>query len=781
IILILFSTGSNVDIIPGTPQENEDYIITPFIESVVRRLDFDIPHLITPDLNVNIIPGTPQGNEDYVITPFIGPVAVRMLDFDIPHLINTTDNNQDDLQIEEINKQKNSRKRKKNIENWKKNKAALQRSQGKEYISQKGKIVPAKSVNKHQLCQLRCRLQCSTNIDIESRNNLFNEYYKMDVNVKNAYIFKSIKKLETGRKTVNSTPKKERSHTFQYFVKTEEKDVKVCKTAFCEIYQIGREKIELIQNQLKFNVSCLDRKEKCKEDNMSSSFLVKEDSYRNIFCTRFNLNFENPKNGTCSRCDSGQISDINHIQRYKNAFEVQRKDKEKVLLDSTICYLTMDLQQTMPLPKLSTSKAFYLRQLWFYNFGVHTLSAENGHQPFMFTWTENVGGKGNHKFPEVGHSYLDSDRDFGRIEKRLRKYQNIYTLEQYRNIIKEASKKNTVISEMEHHFKSIENIATKLRLTNKKKTVKYKDNFNEETPFITVNIFKDKTNTPKECTLTEHKKSTKISNEKIENLKSQSQFVPEEYKWFYEQSMAYKTILECYIKPEYLNNTDIEKIQYRNPTYYLKTENIYLGGKCMAYLSNSNDCKLSNNEKNDFINNCLNFYIECAHQLFKRFPFNSNNVKCLKALSFLNPQNVKNINSVVPAAQYFETSLGLNLNDIDREWRQLRNIELNFDLELLEFWKVVVHLNDGNGDVMFPFLSKLINFLIILPHSSACVERIFSCINLNKTKVRNRLSTESLIGLLHSKNILNSQQQSCYNFNVDKTMIKKHNSFMYSS
>jgi len=232
---------------------------------------------------------------------------------------------------------------------------------------------------------------------------------------------------------------------------------------------------------------------------------------------------------------------------------------------------------------------------------------------------------------------------------------------------------------------------------------------------------------------------------------------PQIHLLYSKMSMAYKTILECYTKPEYLNNTDIEKIQYRNPTYYLKTENIYLGGKCMAYLSNSNDCKLSNNEKNDFINNCLNFYIECAHQLFKRFPFNSNNVKCLKALSFLNPQNVKNINSVVPAAQYFETSLGLNLNDIDREWRQLRNIELNFDLELLEFWKVVVHLNDGNGDVMFPFLSKLINFLIILPHSSACVERIFSCINLNKTKVRNRLSTESFIGLLHSKNILNSQ------------------------
>jgi len=163
--------------------------------------------------------------------------------------------------------------------------------------------------------------------------------------------------------------------------------------------------------------------EKCKEDNMSSSYLVKEESYRNIFCTRFNLNFGNPKSDTCSRCDSDQVSDTNHIQQYKNAFEVQRKDKEKVLLDCTICYLTMDLQQTMPLPKLSTSKAFYLRQLWFYNFGVHTLSADNGYQPFMFTRTEDIGGKGSN---EVGSCLLY----FVQIMKTiaLKKYNTPYYL-----------------------------------------------------------------------------------------------------------------------------------------------------------------------------------------------------------------------------------------------------------------------------------------------------------------------------------------------------------------
>ncbi|CAG4946621.1 unnamed protein product [Parnassius apollo] len=60
----------------------------------------------------------------------------------------------------------------------------------------------------------------------------------------------------------------------------------------------------------------------------------------------------------------------------------------------------------------------------------------------------------DHKFPEVGHSYLDSDRDFGRIEKVLRKHDTVYVPEQYRNIICKASRNNTVI-DMSAHFRKI--------------------------------------------------------------------------------------------------------------------------------------------------------------------------------------------------------------------------------------------------------------------------------------------------------------------------------------
>lgn len=189
-------------------------------------------------------------------------------------------------------------------------------------------------------------------------------------------------------------------------------------------------------------------------------------------------------------------------------------------------------------------------------------------------------------------------------------------------------------------------------------------------------------------------------------------------------SMTYKIILECYIKPDYLKSTDREKIQYRVSENFVKPEDIHVGGKCMALLRDNSSWKLIQTEKSVFINNCLNFYVECALQLFKRFLFHSNEVKCLKSLNFLNPRNISNVMSNGLTAKYLESVLELDLNYLDREWKMLRNIDINFELEIMEFRKTVNNLKDGTGN-SFSLIMKLVNCLIILSHSSACVERIF--------------------------------------------------------
>jgi len=196
---------------------------------------------------------------------------------------------------------------------------------------------------------------------------------------------------------------------------------------------------------------------------------------------------------------------------------------------------------------------------------------------------------------------------------------------------------------------------------------------------------------------------------------------PQIYHLYSKMASAYKTILDCYMQSNYLEKTDLEKVQYRNPQYFLKNDKIYVGGKCMALLSET-DCKVSGAEKKIFFTNCLNFYVECSKQIFQRFPFHSPQIMCLKYLSFLNPKEIKNTMSIAPAANYFENILELNLNDIDREWRQLKKFDFDFEqVNIIKFWKSVRDTTNCDGLEFFPLINKFVAYILILPHSTACV------------------------------------------------------------
>jgi len=50
----------------------------------------------------------------------------------------------------------------------------------------------------------------------------------------------------------------------------------------------------------------------------------------------------------------------------------------------------------------------------------------------------------DHKFPEPGHTYLDSDRDFGKVEAAVKKRENVYSVDQYQALMVGSQAKATV-------------------------------------------------------------------------------------------------------------------------------------------------------------------------------------------------------------------------------------------------------------------------------------------------------------------------------------------------
>jgi len=117
----------------------------------------------------------------------------------------------------------------------------------------------------------------------------------------------------------------------------------------------------------------------------------------------------------------------------------------------------------------------------------------------------------------------------------------------------------------------------------------------------------------------------------------------------------------------------------------------------------------------------------------------------------------------------------VSLQDVDKEWRNLALLDLTkFGLDELkkktyQFWLKVMELKTNDDDFMFSSLRTVVKLLLVLPFSNASVERLFSHVKLCKTPHRNKLATETVTALMHTKQAMN---KCCVKFEPSVQMLK---------
>lgn len=127
-----------------------------------------------------------------------------------------------------------------------------------------------------------------------------------------------------------------------------------------------------------------------------------------------------------------------------------------------------------------------------------------------------------------------------------------------------------------------------------------------------------------------------------------------------EVSTTVKCILECFIRQDVLDKTNLADTDFKNPRNFVNLNNMYFG----AFINSSNipDTNLQNVKKR-----CLSFYIEGVKQILSRISLKES---VFQKLVFMDPENVRNkkIISISDVVTYF-SNLNLNLQEVDTEWR----------------------------------------------------------------------------------------------------------------
>ena len=206
----------------------------------------------------------------------------------------------------------------------------------------------------------------------------------------------------------------------------------------------------------------------------------------------FDLKVHKPATDTCSKRD--ELANSGKLDELKSHHFEAKKARQEFKEDAAEPFtLTFDMQKTMPLPHLQTSKIFYLRQLWMYNLGIHHTFTKQGHMfcwtegsakrgsnevgsclkkfiyenctewPRIILWSDGCGGQNKninitslfisivndpalkveeivHKFMWSGHSYLPNDIDFSHIERKKKDAIAITNPSQYISLMKSAKK-----------------------------------------------------------------------------------------------------------------------------------------------------------------------------------------------------------------------------------------------------------------------------------------------------------------------------------------------------
>ncbi|KAF0424731.1 zinc finger protein [Gigaspora margarita] len=113
--------------------------------------------------------------------------------------------------------------------------------------------------------------------------------------------------------------------------------------------------------------------------------------------------------------------------------------------------------------------------------------------------------------------------------------------------------------------------------------------------------------------------------------------------------------------------------------------------------------------------------------------------------------------------QHNDTNFSAKVNRIEllKEWREAKLVLKNYkELDFVEEWKRI--FDSSQFVILYPNVTEIVFFSLIVPLSNSYVERIFSQQNLIKTKIRNQMKLKMLNS--HIIIVMNGPKLEDFNF-----------------
>lgn len=168
---------------------------------------------------------------------------------------------------------------------------------------------------------------------------------------------------------------------------------------------------------------------------------------------------------------------------------------------------------------------------------------------------------------------------------------------------------------------------------------------------------------------------------------------------------------------------------------------------------------------------CTKFLTILVHQIRQRLPSNINTLEKISLLSISNALHAVK-EPLTPLLELLQTP-AQQISVIEGQWQNITLIKWNERKNTVNFWSEVSRYRDASDCNPLKELAEFALSVLVLPHANADVERVFSQMNIVKTKLRNRMETKMANAILGIRAGLRRNDKCCYNYELPPDVLRK--------
>lgn len=236
-----------------------------------------------------------------------------------------------------------------------------------------------------------------------------------------------------------------------------------------------------------------------------------------------------------------------------------------------------------------------------------------------------------------------------------------------------------------------------------------------------------------------------------------------------------KNIFLKFLKPAVIKNADLLTVEYHKNVNQKSDSDISIGSAAYEVVQS-----LKDDEKSEFFISVRKYFLTICDYIIKKFPLDSDILKCAEVadLSTIPDQSFEKIRYFL---KKFPFLLKVEDNETESEaWDKLQDqfttlqtedlpTEISKDREDIQIG-FLRNLRRADGNLKFDKIAHVLLGIMVIPHSNAECERVFSIVKKNRTMFRSSMSDESLENLLVIKCKTNVP---CYETSFSNEFLKK--------